>query len=171
MRPILESLTFIDRYQPETITFNNNINVRHIFRQQTTVVFATAPQVVSFTGNQLVLTNLPAVGAADVIFASGDLIQINGFPYPFTVVTDVLRGVGANVTLTTHRPNIITSPVIGLNVVVGSTAQFRVFCPNMPKYKLVPGRKIKDATGAYINASLVEFDDDFEFYEWTGDLV
>lgn len=168
MRPILEQLNVIDRYQPELLSFNNNVNTKHIFRQQSNVTFATPLQVVSYVGNQLTITNLPAVAVGTTILNAGDLLQINGFPYPFTVIGDVLMPAAANVTVTTHRPNIITNSVVGLNITVGSSCQFNLFCPNMPSFKLTPGRKVLAPNGSdFINASLVEFDGAFEMFEWT----
>jgi hypothetical protein len=169
MRPILERLTTIDRYTNELVTFNTNINTRHIFRQQSNVTFGTPLNVVSFSGNSLVVNNLPLVPVGTVLLSSGDLIQISGHPYPFTVSTDVLMPATASVTITTHRPNIITTSVVGQSLIIGSTCQFNVFCPNMPNYKLVPGNKLKDSSGNYINASLVEFDSEFQYYEWLQD--
>jgi hypothetical protein len=166
MRPILETLTTLDRNTNQLVTFNNNIRTRHIFRQQSTVTFATPLNVVSFAGNILTVNNLPAVPVGTLLLGSGDLIQITGYPYPFTVSNDVFMPAAASVNITTHRPNIISASVTGLDVIVGPSCTFNVFCPNMPNYKLVPGNRIKDVSGNYVNASLVEFDSEFQFYEW-----
>ena len=99
------------------------------------------------------------------MFKKGDFVQIKGYPYPFTVTADVLRGtsdlVGATITLTTHRPNFISADLTGLKLNVGNDCQFRMFCPNMPTYKLTPG-------GA--NA-LINWSSDFQLVEYTGDVL
>lgn len=160
MRSTIEQLNTMDRINSETITFNNNSNLSWLFRYQgnnsTTPIGIT---VSSFTGNQLVLGSLPSMSSALYLFRAGDIVQITGKPYPFTIIQDVLRGSGSTVTVTTHRPNIITTSVAGLTIVVGSAVQFSVFCPNMPTYHIIPG--------AYssTNGGIVEWDDSFQLYE------
>jgi hypothetical protein len=123
--------------------------------------------VQSFVGNQLVLTNLPVVSASRVMFEPNDLIQIGNFTFPFTSTTQVTRGTDATVTVTTNRPNIITSSVVGQNIIVGNACSFYMFCPNMPTYKLVPGGSAKE-NGVTINNALIEFSDSFNLFEWVS---
>jgi hypothetical protein len=168
-RDLLETLDTIDRYTPQTITFSNNSCISWIFRYQgqfnTTQLNAIT--VTSFIGNQLILTGLPALPATTILFEPNDLIQIGSYTYPFTSTTRVLRGSGSSVTVTTNRPNIISSSVVGAGLTVGNACTFNMFCPNMPVYRLIPGGYVA-SSGTTVNNALIEFSDDFELYEWVG---
>lgn len=168
-RALMEELDTLDRTVPQVVTFGNNPCLNWIFKYQGTL---NTPQlntltVQSFNGDQLVLTNLPAIPAGRILFEKNDLIQIGNFTFPFTSQTRVTRGVDATVTITTNRPNIITSSVVGSGITVGSSCQFYVFCPNMPIYKLVPGGAIK-TNGTTTNNALLEFSDSFNLFEWVA---
>jgi hypothetical protein len=169
-RDLIEALDTIDRYTPQTVTFSNNDCLSWIFRYQGAM---TAGQisgltVSSFIGNQLILTGLPTVGASTVLFEPNDLIQIGSYTYPFTSTTQILRGGTSTVTITTNRPNIITSSVVGAGLTVGNGCSFKMFCPNMPVYKLIPGGYVPGTGTTTLNNALIEFSDDFELYEWVG---
>lgn len=168
-RALLEQLDTLDRNTPQVVTFGNNPCLSWIFKYQgslsTTQLNGITVQ--SFVGNQLVLTNLPVVSASRVLFEPNDLIQIGNFTFPFTSTTQVTRGTDATVTITTNRPNIITSSVVGQNIIVGNACSFYMFCPNMPVYKLVPGGAAKE-NGVTINNALIEFSDSFNLYEWVA---
>jgi len=170
-RDLLEELDRIDRYQPQIVTFSDNACLSWIFRYQGSLNTNQINQMTvnSFVGNQLILGNLPVVTSSRVIFEPNDLIQIGNYTYPFTSTTRVVRGVGATVTVTTNRPNIITGSVAGANLTVGNNCQFNMFCPNMPTYKLIPGGYVKNPIGnTTLNNALIEFNDEFTLYEWTG---
>lgn len=169
VRDLLEALDTLDRNTPQVVTFSNNPCLSWIFRYQGAMTSGqiSAITVTSFTGNQLVLGNLPAVSASTVLFEPNDLIQIGSFTFPFTSTTQVLRGSGSSVTVTTNRPNIITSAVATLGITVGNACQFYMFCPNMPTYKLVPGGAVI-SSGVTLNNALIEFSDAFQLYEWVG---
>jgi hypothetical protein len=127
--------------------------------------------VTSFTGNQLTL-NVSGITAAStaVIFEPNDLIQIGSlseYPYPFTSTTQVLRGSGSTVVVTTNRPNILTGTLTGEGIIVGNNCQFNMFCPNMPTYILKPGGQAMSGS-TLINNAYLEFSDAFELYEWVG---
>jgi hypothetical protein len=171
-RPVIETLDYQDRRMAETISFGNHPNMRWMFRYQgaMTDVDIAAITVSSFIGNQLILENLPAVDASTVLFEPNDIIQIQGYPYPFTSVNRVVRGGTASVTLTTHRPNIIGDGVIGRTIVVGTDVNFRVICVNMPTYKLVPGAMLRGSDGTLLNNARLEFTSAFELVEYT-DLI
>jgi hypothetical protein len=168
-RALLEQLDTLDRNTPQVVTFGNNPCLSWIFKYQgslsTTQLNGITVQ--SFVGNQLVLTNLPVVSASRVMFEPNDLIQIGNFTFPFTSTTQVTRGTDATVTVTTNRPNIITSSVVGQNIIVGNACSFYMFCPNMPTYKLVPGGSAKE-NGTTVNNALIEFSDSFNLYEWVA---
>jgi len=168
-RSVLESLDRLDRAGNETVTFSNRPEMNWIFRYQGVMTSGQigAITVSSFTGDQLVLSGLPAISAGSILFEPNDLIQIGTNPYPFTVVNQVLRGSLSTVTITTNRPNIITTSVTGLGITVGPTCQFRVFCPNMPTYKLIPGGQFYSGS-TLINNAYIEFSDDFVLYEYVA---
>lgn len=168
-RNLLEELDRIDRYQPQTVTFGDNPCLSWIFRYQGSLNASQIAnlRVVSYIGNQLVLSGLPAISSTRVIFEPNDLIQIGAYIYPFTSTTQILRGTGSTVTVTTSRPNIISSSVVNSGLTVGNSCQFRMFCPNMPTYKLIPGGYVRNSTTT-VNNALIEFSDDFELYEWVG---
>lgn len=169
MRSILERIDFLDRWQTEIITFANNARMNFIFRYQGDATFITNPTVVSFVGNQLTLTNLPAVPVGQRIFVSGDMLQIAGSPHPFMVVNDVVSTGAANITLTTHRPNIITLGVAGNAVIVGSSCQFRVFMPELPTYTLTPGAyRLATNNTDVLNNAIVTFDGPIVLYEYVA---
>ena len=169
-RALMESTDTLDRTGYEDVTFSNNTALNWIYRYQGT--FASSQlnglTINSFVGNQLVLSGLPAVNANRVIFEPNDLIQVAGYPYPFTSTTRITRGTGATVTVTTHRPNIITAVVDTLNIVVGNACTFRLFCPNMPVYKLTVGGAQYSTGGTLVGNALIEWSDAFQLYEYVG---
>lgn len=171
-RSLLEALDTIDRFVPQVVSFSNNAKLSWIFRYQGVMnsTQISAITVSSFVGNQLVLGNLPAITDTSVLFEPNDLIQIgaaNAYPYPFTVVNQVTRGLGSTVTLTTHRPNILTGTMAGQSIRVGNECQFNLFCPNMPVYKLAPGGW-QQISGVTISNAYIEFSDSFLLYEFVG---
>jgi hypothetical protein len=171
-RDLMEALDSLDRINPEIITFSNNSNFSWMFRYQGSMSSGqiSGITVSSFVGSTLTLTGLPAVGASTVLFKPNDLIQIgssNEYPYPFTSTTQVLRGSGSTVTVTTSRPNILTGTLTGEGIIVGNDCQFKMFCPNMPTYKLTVGGYVGNGTTATNNA-LIEWSDSFQLYEYVG---
>jgi hypothetical protein len=168
-RALLEQLDTLDRNVPQVITFSNNPCLSWIFKYQGSLsnTQLSGITVQSFVGNQLVLTNLPAISGTRVLFEPNDLIQIGTNTFPFTSTTQITRGTGSTVTVTTNRPNIITTSVVGNNIIVGNACSFYMFCPNMPTYKLVPGGSAKD-NGTTVNNALIEFSDSFNLYEWVA---
>jgi len=169
-RVLMESVDTLDRTGYEDVTFSNNPALSWIYRYQGTLPLSQLSPITvsSFVGDQLVLTNLPAIASTRVMFEPNDLIQIGTFPYPFTSTTQVTRGTGATVTVTTHRPNIITNPVDTLGITVGNACTFRMFCPNMPVYKLIVGGAQYSAGGTLVGNALIEWSDPFQLYEYVG---
>lgn len=168
-RSLMESLDNLDRVNPEVITFANAPAMNWIFRYQGSASLSSLNNITvsSFVGNQLTLTNLPPIAANRAIFEPNDIIQIGNYPYPFTSVNQVQRGTGGTVTVTTHRPNILTNDVAGSNITVGANVQFRVFCNNMPTYKLFPGGQ-QYLNGVLVNNAYLEWSDSFSLYEYVG---
>ena len=168
-RALMEELDTLDRFVPQVITFGDNPCLSWIFKYQGSLSTSqlSGITVQSFVGDQLTLTNLPAISATRLMFAKNDLIQIGNYTFPFTSQTDVLRGNGSTITVTTNRPNIITGVVAGAGITVGNKCQFYMFCPNMPTYKLIPGGAVI-SNGTTINNALIEFSDSFQLYEWVA---
>ena len=172
-RALMEALDTLDRITPQVVTFSNLAAFNWMFRYQgamTSGQLATIA-VTSFTGSTLTL-NVSGITASStaVIFEPNDLIQIGSpgvYPYPFTSTTQVLRGSGSTVTVTTSRPNILTGSLTGLGIIVGNNCQFNMFCPNMPTYKLIPGGYVGNGTTTTNNA-LLEWSDSFLLYEYVG---
>jgi hypothetical protein len=170
IRALLEELDTLDTTTPQVVTFGNLTAMDWIFAYQGQLNSSqiNGLNIVSYVGNQLTLNGLPTVASSTIMFKKNDLIQINNHPYPFTTENDVLRGAGSTVVITTSRPNIITSSVVGLGITVGSTCEFNMFCPNMPVYKLTPGGYVGYG-GATTNNALIEWSDSFFLYEFVGD--
>jgi hypothetical protein len=84
-----------------------------------------------------------------------------------TSVNQVLRGGGSTLTFTVSRPNILTTVIAGLGIVVGNTCQFNMFCPNMPVYKLLPGATLY-SNGTLINNAHIEWSSAFDLGEFVG---
>jgi hypothetical protein len=169
MRSIIENLDYHDRYSPTVVSFNDNPNLAWLFRYQGD--YAVTPfgiSINSFVGNQMILSNLPDLDPALYLFRSGDIIQVSGMPYPFTVVNDVVRGTDTTVTITTHRPNILTNSVAGLTLLVGNNVNFNLFVAEMPTYKLSTGAIKYDSNGTLINNGIVEWSGTFDLYEWVS---
>ena len=169
-RALMEELDTLDTYTPQLVTFGNNPNLTWIWAYQGSLTSAqiTGLTVVSYVGETLTLGGLPTVAASTVIFKKNDLIQINGHPYPFTSTTDVLRGSGTTITVTTSRPNIISTGVTGSGITVGSNCYFYLFCPNMPVYKLIPGGYQRYGNGPVLNNAIIQWSDNFYMYEWVA---
>jgi translation elongation factor P/translation initiation factor 5A len=157
-RDLIEALDTLDRKSSETITMSN-MTWLLAYQGDMSSTQRNNLTVSDFTGNQLRIGNLPVVDnnftANKVMFKAGDYIQIAGKPYPFTVTSTVLRGTDSTITVTTHRPNLITGSVTGLGFNVGNAVQFKMLCPNMPTYTVIPGRYIV-------------FNDAFQLYEDVG---
>lgn len=159
-RDLIEAIDTLDRKASETIQFSAAGHSWLLaYQGDMSQAQRNVVTVTSFIGNQLILGNLPAVDnnfpSSKAMFKAGDFIQISGQPYPFTVVNTVLRGTSTTITVTTHRPNFISSSVVGSTILVGNSVQFKMFCPNMPTYTVIPGRYIK-------------FDGDFQLFEDLG---
>lgn len=169
-RALMEQLDVLDRNTPQVVTFGDASCLSWIFRYQGSLAVSQLNQITvsSFIGNQLVLTNLPAINSPRVMFEPNDLIQIGNYTFPFTSTTQVTRGTGATVTVTTHRPKIITGAVNGAGITAGNACQFYMFCPNMPTYKLVVGGADYSAGGTLVGNALIEFSGDFSLYEWVA---
>lgn len=171
-RSILERLDVMDRVVPEEISFSSNPNLSWMFRYQGDLndIQLSNLQISSFIGTNLILKFSPDLANELYFFKSGDVVQIRGYPYPFTVTEDVL-GSSRNdalttITLKTHRPNFITGSLADLRLNYGANCLWKVIATTMPTYKLVQGATTYSASGALINNARVEFSNDLELYEY-----
>lgn len=171
-RSLLEEIDSLDRVLPETVYFGHNDKLSWIFKYQgdANLQVMSAVTVTSFIGNQLILSNLPNIGAGNYLFRKNDIIQIYGYPYPFSSTTDVVRGASTSVTVVTHRPNFIPYTITDATITVGQYANFNLFCPNMPTYKLIPGGGTYDTSGNIINNAYIEWSSEFKLYEYLGQI-
>lgn len=172
MRTVLENIDTLDRRTPQEITFSNNAGLSWMFAYRGTLTSVQRAQVTFdfFEDNQMTLDVSALIGesSSSIILEVGDIIQIQGYPYPFTSISRVTRGTGLTVTVTTHRPNILsTMPSVGTLFNWGNDVRFNMFCPNMPTYKLTPGGFLKSGD-TVINNALVEFTDNFLLYEYVA---
>ena len=159
-RSLIEEIDRLDRTTPETVTFSN-FGWLFAYQGSMNQTQIDAIRVTSFSGTTLTLGTLPSISSSAYLFKKGDLIQIADYPYPFTVTSDVQRGSQATVAVPVHRGNFITASVANKAILVGSACQFRVFCPNMPTWRLVPGGK----------TALIEWTSDFQLVEYTGETL
>lgn len=160
-RALIEELDRLDRALPQQITMSSNSKLSYLFAYQGAMTLTQRNDLIitSFIGNQLILRNLTTITPLSVMFKAGDFIQVEGYPYPFTVINQVNRpGSGDTVTVTVHRPNFISDSVVDKKIIVGNAVNFYMLCTNMPTYAFIRG-------GA--NA-LVQFTGDFELHEYTG---
>lgn len=169
-RGLVEYLDNIDRYSPQQVNFATTC-IQWIFRYQGTMTAGqvSALTVSSIAGTNITLAGLSAAGITNgqVMFQPGDLIQIGANPYPCTSVNQVLGNGTNNVTFQVSRPMDWVNYAGGPGITVGPSCTFNVFCPNMPTYRIIPGRYF-DYNGTVINNGRIEFTDVFELYEWTG---
>ena len=159
-RALTEQLDTLDRALPQQVTFSSNAKLSYLFayQGQMTNAHISALRVNTFVGSQLSLTQLSTIPLGTVMFEPGDIIQLAGQPYPFTVTTQLVRTSDTNQTATVHRGNFISDSVSNLAVTVGNAVNFYMLCTNMPTYTIIRG-----GTNA-----LVQFDSDFELHEYTG---
>jgi hypothetical protein len=160
-RALMESVDYYDRSVYQDISFSSNAKLSYMFAYQGNLNLGQLNnlRVSSFSGNQLQLSGLPAGNAGSYIVRAGDIFTINNLPYPFTSVNDVQRGNDVNVTITTNRPNFLTSSVVNTGLQFGNGVVFRMIASAMPTYKLIPGG----------GSALVQFTGDLQLVEYTGD--
>jgi hypothetical protein len=161
-RELLEAIDFTDRDTAHQITFSNNPGLSYIFAYRGDMTGDEITNIIAtqFIGKEMIVQNLPdRLSPAEYIFKQGDIIQLYGRPYPFTVTDDVQRGSSTAVIVPVHRPNFLSNAVNSEAITVGNDVSFNMICTNMPTYVLMPG-----TNGAYI-----QFSGDFELYEDTGE--
>lgn len=159
-RALLEELDRIDRVLPSTIDIGaSNPGLSYIteYSGPLTGTQLDNTSIQGVSGDQLVLdvSAITNVSSQTVLFAKGDYIQpgsstLRDYPYPYTVVDDVVRGSGNTVTIGLNRPFIPSSSVdpvssnYGLRV--GTDVTWTVIMLTKPSYSLLPGNRISWAT-------------------------
>ena len=156
VRSVIQAIDNNDRQLPATITFSStNLSWFTAYSgglsgaQAAALTLASVPAANATT---ISVGNLPAVGSTIKVFSAGDFLQLG--IYPYKVTADVLRGVGATVNVTLHRP-VIGTPTTGTLSAVGSACTFYVLAQQCPTYTLNP----------MTNGAFVQWDGDFVFIE------
>lgn len=169
-RAFMEAVDTLDTTTPETISFANSPGLSWMWRYQgqMTPTQRAGLRVSTFVGDVMTLTGLPGMSSGSYMFKPNDLIQIQGHPFPFTVTANVLRGSSSLVSFVVHRPNILTGSVVNLPITIGNACQWRMFCPNMPTYKLIVGGSSL-SYGELISNAYIEWSDDFLLYEFVSE--
>ena len=156
VRGVIQAIDNKDRQLPETISFASQ-NLSWFVAYQGDL---TTPQVNALTldavppanATSITVGNLPVVSASEYVFKAGDFLQLG--LYPYKVTTDVLRGSGATVTVSLHRP-VIGTPTVGTLTAVGTACTFYMLAERCPTYTLNPAP----------NGAFVQWDEAFVFRE------
>lgn len=156
VRDVIQTIDNLDRQTAANITFNTaNLQWFTEYKgglslaQASALTLASVPPANSQT---ITVGNLPAVGSTTVVFAAGDFLQLG--TYVYKVTTQVLRGVGATVSVNLHRP-VIGTPSTGTLTAVGKDVFFSVYAEVCPTYTLTP----------MTNGAFVAWDEPFVFRE------
>ena len=145
-RGVIELIDYNDRDTEYTIQLGQSSGQAYLVKYQGELDSSQRNSITisTFTNQTLVLGNLPAVSGSittsTVILKTGDFVQPNNSRYPYTVISDVLRGSGSVVTATVHR-NLITSEGInpaGQTVKFGVDVSWRFMVLQKPTYSAVP---------------------------------
>lgn len=155
-REILETIEKNDRVTESEVKLSNVEGMRYLtaYQGQLTKADLDAITISTVSTASITITTLPAVSSSTVVFAAGDYIQPANSRYPYTVVSDVLRGSSTTTSVTLNR-NIITSEgisLVGQGLNYGNTCTWRMVVTGLPSYKHIPNR-------------LVQFTGNFELVE------
>ena len=155
-REIIQTIDNLDRQLPETITFNSaNLGWFTDYQGDLTIPQANALTLAAVpiaNSQTITVGNLPSVGSTLFVFKAGDFLQLGNYSYKVT--QDVLRGSGATVSVSLHRP-VIGTVTTGTLAGVGNACEFTVLAERCPTYTLTPA-----PGGAF-----VQWDDAFVFRE------
>lgn len=151
VRDVIQTIDNLDRLTAANITFSSaNLSWFTSYRGQLSGAQAAALTLASVpvaNATTISIGNLPAIGGSittsTIVLAAGDFIQLGSYVYKITA--DVLRGSGATVNATIHRP-VIGTPSTGTLTAVGSAVYFPVLAEQCPTYTLTPM-----TNGAFVN--------------------
>ena len=156
VRDVIQTIDNLDRQTAANITFSStNLQWFTAYQGQLSgaqVAALTLASVPAANATTISVGNLPTIASSTIVFKAGDFIQIGNYPYKVTA--EVLRGSGATVSVTIHRP-IIGTPSTGTLTAVGSACTFSVVAEVCPTYTLRP----------MTNGAFVDWDADFVFRE------
>lgn len=158
-RALIEAIDSGDRVSEYEISISNGgMSYITAYQGQLNSTQTNALTIATANTSSLIITNLPAISgsitSATVIFAAGDIIQPANSRYPYTVVSDVVRGSNTTTNVTLNR-SIITSEGVtlpGQTLKVGNSCTWRVVVSGLPTYQLIPNQ-------------LVQYTGDFELVE------
>lgn len=155
-RGVVELIDFNDRITEYTISLSNVRGMDYIteYKGSLTSGQLDALTISSAGTNTFVITTLPSVNSATVMFRPGDVIQPTDSRYPYTVVSTVTRGLSTTTSVQLHR-NVITSEDLSLSgqtLRVGTECTWRVVISGLPTYTFTPNK-------------LVQYTGDFELFE------
>lgn len=157
VRDVIQTIDNLDRQTAANITFSStNLQWFTTYQGQLSGAQAAALTLASVpaaNATTISVGNLPTIASSTIVFKAGDFIQIGNYPYKVTA--EVLRGSGATVSVTIHRP-IIGTPSAGTLAAVGSACTFNVVAEVCPTYTLKP----------MTNGAFVDWDNDFVFREF-----
>lgn len=139
-RSTIEAIQLIDRNVEATIKIANNNKTRYITDYQGGLSKAqlSGLTVTNFTLTSVTISGLPSVSSSTYVFKAGDWIQPINSRYPYIVTSDVIRGVGTEVTATVHR-NLITSEsttITNAALLVGTDTTLKVVITELPTYEI-----------------------------------
>lgn len=149
-RALLNTLRIPDKSLEQYLNFGSTGWSNYIKYQgdMTSAQISATLWQTSSAAKSLVLGSLPSISASAYIVRAGDFCQVGRYAYIATA--DVLRGVGATVTIPVHRNLItaLTTPVAGVFGEYGTTVSlggtnytgttFPVVLRDFPTYTLIP---------------------------------
>lgn len=166
-REFIEVIDQGDRVTEYEVSLSNVSGMQYITEYQGELRDSqvSALTIASTGTSSLVITTLPTIGStttntstfvssSTVIFKKGDFIQPANSRYPYTVVSDVVRGSSTTTTVLLHR-SIITSEnvnLVGQTLDYANSCTWRIVVTGLPSYQLIPNR-------------LVQYTGDFELIE------
>lgn len=148
-RNVLESLDYNDRVLTSTINIgSSNTGLSYLTAYKGALSAVNINNITVDSANVLTLTldvSTVSVGSSTVIFEPGDYLQLDsGYKYPYTVTSQVTRGVSSTIDVPINRPFIEQSgyTTAGAGIVVGSDVTWNVVVSKKPSYTVVPYDRI-----------------------------
>ena len=154
-RELVEEIDRLGRIFTETIDIgNSNPGLAYITEYLGQLSTVQLDQIVVSSADALAIElNVgPVTGTnpATILFRKGDFIQLDtGYKYPYTVTSDVLRGVESTVTVPINRP-FIEQPdytVSNKGILVGTDVTFHVVMTMKPDFRIVPHDLLEFTSG------------------------
>lgn len=148
-RGIVEELDRIDRSEESEINIGStNTGLSYITAYQGQLGTADLANITvdSVNASNIVLDVSSVVTTSTtVVFEPGDYIQLDtGYRYPYTVTSQVTRGIGTTITVPINRPFIPQASYTpaGKGILVGSAVSWRVVLTRRPTYTITPYNRL-----------------------------